>query len=120
MVCFAVRRTAAICIRSRETNGMFNNVSLRTKLLAFGALSILSQAIVLALIFKANAEISEVAARECLALSSSDLDHILQGTYATCATQHESAQQILDSGLKIGRKAIDRKSTRLNSSHRCI
>ena len=54
---------------------MFKNLSLRTKLLAFGALSIASQAIVLVMIVNANVEITRVAESECKVLSSNDLDH---------------------------------------------
>jgi methyl-accepting chemotaxis protein len=85
---------------------MFSSVSLKTKLLVFGGLAALAQAIAVAMVFQSQESLSEAAARECMILASSDLDHILQGNYSTCVTQQESLQQSLDNALRLSEKLI--------------
>src|SRR3954452_19620388 len=85
---------------------MFKNLSLRTKLLACGGISVASKVVILVMVIFANEKISDVAELECVKLRSNDLDHILQGAVANCATQDQGSQQILDNALKVVRKAI--------------
>jgi methyl-accepting chemotaxis protein len=84
------------------------SVKLRTKLLGFAGLCLLSNAVVFGLVLFLLGRAGDVAARECQGLSSADMDHTLRGAYALGVTQQECQQQRLDSTLKVARDLLDK------------
>jgi len=86
----------------------WTHLSLRAKLLTAGiALTLLPLVVVGGLVEYSNDRMAETAADECQVIAKADLDHITQGIYAVCETQHQVLQAGVDSGLAVARTALE-------------
>ncbi len=86
---------------------MFTTMTLRTRLLTVGLAIVVIPLIVITgvVVTKQNAMRASAAA-ECRALAYADLDHIVEGIEAMCATQQHVLQEQVRNGLSVTRHAI--------------
>ncbi len=91
---------------------MFRKVSMRTRLLSAGILLTLVPLLAISLVVAVRGvKLEESTAQECAQLAFADLDHMADGIYTLCETQHQVLQQNVDAGLNLTRKVIDAMGT---------
>ena len=84
---------------------MFRDLKLRTKIILFGiAATILPVLIISIFVARQNIAMQDVATEESIKLAKTDLDHIAEGVYRMCETQHEALTKALTSYLNIARE----------------
>ena len=84
------------------------NLSLKRKLLLTGVLlAVIPLAVLTTIIVKQEMRMLETASEECLNLAFTDLDHIADGIYVLCETQHEVLQQNVNLGLNVTKHVMD-------------
>jgi len=86
---------------------MFRNASLKARLLVPGVLlTLLPLVLVMAVVVNRELEMKKQTAEECTKLAYTDLDHIAEGVYALCETQHQVLQKNVDGGLNVTKAVI--------------
>lgn len=80
-------------------------ISLKGRLLSTGILvSMVPLAVVVGVVVYQNRQVHDVAVTESRKLALADLDHLLAGAYALCATQEEVLQQSINHDLEVARE----------------
>ena len=101
---------------------MFDNLTLRTKLLGLGiALSLIPLLVTTAVVYVEGKQMAADAGAACVELAINDLDHMAEGIYNMCDTQHQllgkwikAAQNVAEDSLaKAGELHIDESDTKL-------
>jgi len=89
---------------------MFRNASLKARLLVPGVLlTLMPLVLVMAVVVNRELEMKKQTAEECTKLAYTDLDHIAEGVYALCETQHQVLQQNVDAGLNVTKAVMDQQ-----------
>lgn len=99
---------------------MFSSMTLRAKLMVLGILlSVGPLALTGFMNFYFNGQMRATSVEESTKLAYNDLDHIVEGMYALCATQEEVLQQSVTSGLNVARRLMaDTGSANLDDTQR--
>ena len=86
---------------------MFTSMTLRTRLIATGlTIVVVPLLVITGLVITKQDAMRRSAAAECRALAFADLDHIVEGIEAMCATQQHVLQEQVRNGLSVTRHAI--------------
>ncbi len=86
---------------------MLKHAALRTKLIAIGVLlTVLPLVVASTSSLVQEIRMSAIADREVVGLVDGDLDHLVQGVYAMCATHQHALQRHVDSCLNVARKTL--------------
>jgi len=87
---------------------MFSQMTLRARLLMTGlAIVVVPLVIITGVVISKQNEMRSAAAAECRQLAYDDLDHMVEGIRAMCATQQSVLQDQVRNGLAVTRHAID-------------
>jgi len=86
---------------------MFRSASLRTRLLTAGILLTVGPLLTVAVVVAVRGlQLEKSTAQECAAMAFADLDHIAEGIYTLCETQHQVLQQSVNTGLNVTRDVM--------------
>jgi len=86
---------------------MLSHLSLRSRLVMIGiAVILIPLLIIIGVVITKQNQMRTAAAAECRTLAFTDLDHIVAGIYAMCATQQDVLAEQVRHGLAVTRDAI--------------
>ena len=91
---------------------MFRSFSLKARLLTTGiVLTMVPLVVITAIVAYSEIQLEKVTAEDCTELAYADLDHMAEGVYALCETQHQVLQGNVDAGLNVAKNAMAQRGS---------